>query len=300
MTSPDYAEARRPRLQRRFTVLLPVLRPPHMLPFAIQSVLAQSEPNFELCVVCDGAPDATVEVARTFANADPRVHVFAFPKGARHGELHRAAVLEGAVSDFVAHIGDDDLWLPNHLSILARLLAKADFVSVPGFTMQPDGCLQAGMFGDLRKARYRRKMMKQRWNFFGPTEAAYRLDAYRRLPVGWSPAPEDLWTDLHMWRKFLREPGIRVSSGSDLSTLKFATSDWAGKSLEERRDANQARWEGLQDPGQTEKLRKSARLLLARSIKRWHLPGLILSDPLKYLPMLWLRLLTRKTEALQL
>ena len=300
MTSPDYAKARRPRPRRRFTVLLPVLRPPHMLPYAIQSVLAQSDPDLELCVICDGAPGETVEVARTFAKADPRVHVFAFPKGARHGELHRAAVLEGATSDFVAQIGDDDLWLPDHLSLLAGLLAKADFVSVPGFTVQPDGCLQAGMFGDLRRARYRRKMLKQRWNFFGPTQAAYRLDAYRRLPVGWSPAPDDLWTDLHMWRKFLHNPGIRFSSGSDLSTLKFATPDWVGKTLEERRDANRALWESLRDASQTRKLRKSARLLLARSIKRRHLPGLILSDPLRYLPIVWLRLLNRKPEALQL
>ena len=300
MTSPDYTEARRPRLRRRFTVLLPVLRPPLMLPYAIQSVLAQSDPDFELCVICDGAPDATVEIARTFAKADPRVHVFAFPKGARHGELHRAAVLEGATSDYVAQIGDDDLWLPDHLSILARLLAKADFVSVPGFTVQPDGCLQAGIFGDLRQAYYRRKMLNRLWNFFGPTEAAYRLDAYRRLPVGWSPAPEDLWTDLHMWRKFLRDPGIRFSSGTDMSTLKFATPDWVGKTLEERGEANRALWDGLQDASKTRTLRKSARVLLARSIKPRHLPGLILADPLRYLPMLWLRLLSRKPEALQL
>jgi glycosyltransferase involved in cell wall biosynthesis len=271
-----------------------------MLPYAIHSVLAQSDPDLELCVVCDGAPDATVEVARTFAKADPRVHVFAFPKGERHGELHRAAVLEGAASDFVAQIGDDDLWLPDHLSLLAGLLAEADFVSVPGFTVHPDGDLHAGTFGDLRQARYRRKMLRRRWNFFGPTEAGYRLDAYRRLPVGWSPGPEDLWSDLHMWRKFLCEPGIRVSSGSHLSTLKFATPDWVGKSLEERRDANRALWERLQDASQTESLRKGARLLLARSIKPGHLPGLILSDPSRYLTMLWLRLLNRKPELPQL
>ncbi|MCU0827687.1 MAG: glycosyltransferase [Tabrizicola sp.] len=290
MTFPDYSEARRPRPRRQFTVLLPVVRPPHMLPFAIKSVLAQTDTDFELCIVCDGAPQETAEVARTFAETDPRVHVFAFPKGQRHGELHRAAVLAGAASTFVAHIGDDDLWLSNHLSTLSGLLAEADFVSVPGFTVQPDGCLHAGPFGDLRQARYCRKMLKQRWNFFGPTEAAYRLDAYRRLPDGWSPAPEDLWSDLHMWRKFLRQPGIRVSSGCDLSTLKFATPDWAGNSLESRREANQALWAKLQDARLVETMRTEARRLLARAIKAQHLPGLILSDPLRYLPLLRLRL----------
>lgn len=103
-----------------------------------------------------------------------------------------------------------------------------------------------------------------------------------------------------MWRKFLCEPGLRFSSGSDLSTLKFATPDWVGKTLEERRDANRALWESLQDASRTSKLRKSARVLFARSIRRGHLPGLILSDPLRYLPMFWLRLLSRKPQPLQL
>lgn len=289
MTPADYSAARQPRANRKFTVLLPVLRPPLMLPYAIQSVLAQTEADFELCVVCDGAPPETAEIAKAFADADSRVHVFAFPKGQRHGELHRAAVLDGARSDFVAHLGDDDLWLPNHLSTLARLLSNADFVSVPGVTVQPDGRLQVGSFGDLGQARYRRKMLKRRWNFFGPTEAAYRLETYRKLPVGWSPGPEDLWSDLHMWRKFLVHQGIRVCSGLELSSLKFATPDWVTATLEERRAAIATLWEKLQNPDVADQLYRCAPDLVARSIKARHLPGLILSDPARYLPLLRLR-----------
>ncbi len=39
-----------------FTVLLPVIRPPALLPYAIESVLAQSERDFVLCVIGDGPP----------------------------------------------------------------------------------------------------------------------------------------------------------------------------------------------------------------------------------------------------
>ena len=76
-----------------FTILLPVHRPPAMLPFAINSVLAQERRDFELFVICDGAPPETAACAQEFAAKDPRVRVFAHPKGERNGELYRDQAL---------------------------------------------------------------------------------------------------------------------------------------------------------------------------------------------------------------
>lgn len=290
MSAPDYGPARQPRAGRRFTILLPVLRPPDMLPLAIRSVLAQTEADFELCVICDGAPPETAEVARAFAARDPRVLVFPFPKGARHGETHRAAVLDGARSEFVAHIGDDDLWLPDHLVILARLLARADFVNVPGFHIRPDRRLWALPIADLADADARRRMLQTRWNFFGPTECGYRISAYRSLPEGWAPGPEDLQSDLNMWRKFLRRPGLRLRSGQALSTLKFPTPDWGHLSLAGRQIANQAVWDLMQDPAWLVSIRKLGRHKLAQSIPPEAHAPLLLRDPLTFAPLCLLAL----------
>lgn len=263
MTSPDLAAARAaaeaPRPPRRFTVLLPVLRPPATLPHAIRSVLAQTEPDLELCVVCDGAPPDTAEAARAFAAEDPRVHVFPFPKGERHGEAHRAATLRGARADFVAQIGDDDLWLPDHLARLAALLARADFVSTPQIRVHADGRLAPpAAFGDLRDPAARARMQTQPWNFFGPTEAGYRLSAYRALPEGWSPAPPGLPTDLFMWRKFLAHPGLRVGSAFAPTTLKFAADDWKNHPLEARAAVIAGWAEALADPVRRRRIRARA------------------------------------------
>src|SRR5262249_13068748 len=99
-----------------FAILLPIIRPPALLPLAIDSVLAQTITDFELLVVCDGAPPETVTCAEGYARRDPRVKVFPHPKGARRGEAYRHSALATSTARYVAHIGDDDLWMPDHLT----------------------------------------------------------------------------------------------------------------------------------------------------------------------------------------
>ncbi|MCW5745587.1 MAG: glycosyltransferase family 2 protein [Alphaproteobacteria bacterium] len=217
----------------QFTVLLPVHRPPNLLPFAIDSVLAQTEQRFELFVVCDGAPRETVAYARAVAERERRLHVFAFEKGARYGETHRHTALMAARSRFVAQIGDDDLWFPDHLAELASLLDNVDFGSLLQVDLAPDGALHVHM-GDLSDPDIRRRMCQSPSNYFGPSCAGYRLSAYRSLPQGWSPAPEDVWTDLHMWRKFLQAPGLSYGTRFAIQSLKISAATRTSMSIDER------------------------------------------------------------------
>jgi glycosyltransferase involved in cell wall biosynthesis len=195
----------------RFTVLLPVHRPPAMLPCAIETVLAQSHADLELFVICDGAPEATAACAREYAARDPRATVLVFPKGERHGEAYRHRALDRATGEYVAHIADDDLWLPNHLASLEKLLATVDFGHVLHVMIHPDGQVEA-LPADLAEPEQRQRLLTELFNRFGLSFGAYRLDAYRRLPEGWAPGPDSVWSDLHMWRKFLRHPGLRYGT----------------------------------------------------------------------------------------
>jgi glycosyltransferase involved in cell wall biosynthesis len=217
-----------------FTVLLCVVRPPDLIDLAIASVLAQTRTDFELLVICDGAPEATVAAAREAAARDARIRVFPFPKGERHGEFHRHAVLQEARGRFVCHIADDDLWLPQHLEGMAALLEGAMFGH--GFTLflSPAGKATLRLH-DIADTAIRSRLQEERWNYFGPTCAGYRLDAYRRLPVGWAPAPPEIWTDLHMWRKFLAQPGITCATRFEVSTISFPTYQRKTMSLAQRR-----------------------------------------------------------------
>jgi glycosyltransferase involved in cell wall biosynthesis len=245
-----------------FTVLLPVHRPPALLPFAAASVLAQSETRFRLCILCDGAPPQTVEFARVLAARDSRVEVFAFEKGERHGEAHRHTILTGADSDFVAQIGDDDLWLPDYLAEMARLLETADFGNLPQVSIRKDGMIHVAS-ASLGDAQVRERMMTQRWNLFGPSFAGYRLAAYRRLPVGWSPAPPGIWSDLHMWRKFLAMREFRFETRFSFEAVKFAAESRTSMTLARR--AEEIRWyaERFAVPADLRWFRAKARKTLA-------------------------------------
>lgn len=252
-----------------FTVLLPVHRPPALLPFAIESVLAQRETHFQLCIICDGAPPETVACAREFAERDARIKVFAFEKGERHGELHRHHVLQGADTEFVAQIGDDDLWFPDFLGEMASLLACADFGNLPQtqLTAQGDIWIHAS---DLGHPEVRRKMLEEKWNMVGPTFAGYRLSAYRRLPEGWSPAPSDIWTDLFMWRKFLAIPGIRFATRFSVQGVKFSAEFRQAWTLAERVSETAAFADRMSDPLARSRFQIKALELLAADQCRIH------------------------------
>lgn len=84
------------------------------LPAAIQSVLNQSYPNWELVVVNDASTDSSLQVAREFAEKDARIKVFNQPENGGVTATRNKA-LQMAVGEFLAFLDADDLWDPEKL-----------------------------------------------------------------------------------------------------------------------------------------------------------------------------------------
>lgn len=230
-----------------FTVILAVHRSPECLPLAVASVLAQHLDDFELYIICDGAPAETTVVAKQLAQEDPRVHVRSHPKGPRHGEIYRHQVLQETTGKYVAHIADDDLWMPHHLSELSKLLSDYDFGNLLHVFLDDAGVVKTYPY-DLADEAVRDKMMTENFNFFGPTVAGYRRSVYEKLPVGWSPAPEEIHADLYMWRKLLALPNIKVGTRFMVTSLVLPTPFHGHKSLELRREEMSAWLQVTQSP----------------------------------------------------
>jgi hypothetical protein len=186
-----------------------------------------------LFVVCDGAPIETIDWVQEHAGHDPRIKVFAFPKGERIGEAHLHNALMTASARYVAHIEDDDLWFPTHLEELEELLQMADYGHLMHVWANPDESIH--MYpSDLAIPEFRQRMLDEKFNRFGFSVCGYRLDAYRRLPDGWAPSPKGLWPDLNMWRKFLRRDDLKFGTRMAVTALILPSYLRRNMSLDER------------------------------------------------------------------
>jgi glycosyltransferase involved in cell wall biosynthesis len=93
----------------KLTVIMPAHNAETTIAAAIQSVLCQSYPEFELWVLESGSKDRTAEVARSFS--DPRVKVFELGSLSFQDVLVYA--LEHAKTEWLARMDADDLSFPD-------------------------------------------------------------------------------------------------------------------------------------------------------------------------------------------
>lgn len=102
--------------QPLISVLMPVYNsPPTLLREAIRSVVAQTYPNWELCIADDASTTPIVrEILRDAAAADPRIKVI---HRERNGHISRASnsALQLATGEWVALLDHDDALRPHAL-----------------------------------------------------------------------------------------------------------------------------------------------------------------------------------------
>lgn len=101
-----------------FSVVVPVYNRAAVLGDAIASVRAQSFQDFEIVVVDDGSDDNPRAVVETFN--DPRIR-FIRQNNAGGGAARNAGI-DHAHGRFIAFLDSDDMFLPEHLERMHRLL----------------------------------------------------------------------------------------------------------------------------------------------------------------------------------
>jgi glycosyltransferase involved in cell wall biosynthesis len=104
----------------KISVVIPCHNSEKIVPDAINSVLKQSERDFELIMVDDGSTDGTAAVIESIN--DPRVKLVRQEnKGA---SAARNTGINAARGDYVAFLDHDDLWLPTFLEKTVTLLDR--------------------------------------------------------------------------------------------------------------------------------------------------------------------------------
>jgi glycosyltransferase involved in cell wall biosynthesis len=102
----------------RVTVCIPIYNRSEALRSTVDSVLAQTFPDWELLLVDDGSTDDTPQVAQSYG--DPRIrYIRQENRGHSAARNHGLAVAQG---EYIAYLDHDDRWWPDKLRLQVAYL----------------------------------------------------------------------------------------------------------------------------------------------------------------------------------
>ena len=109
----------------RTSIIMPVYNTADTVVAAMESVLAQTDPNFELLVVVDGSPDCSSKVIREFLKntPDPRIRLFDNEQNAGVSAARNQG-LDEARGEWITFIDSDDTYRPEFLERLHAAAAR--------------------------------------------------------------------------------------------------------------------------------------------------------------------------------
>lgn len=132
-----------------FSVIMPAYNSAAFLSAAVDSVLVQTDADFELILVDDGSTDETLSLFRAYAIVDARVRVLHKENGGHTSA--RNAGLACATGEYILFLDSDDSLAPDTLRLLREAIVSqnADIVvfgmqnrgaEKPFAVRVPDGC----------------------------------------------------------------------------------------------------------------------------------------------------------------
>lgn len=105
------------------SIIMPMYNSARFVAQSIESVQAQTYPNWELLIVDDVSTDASVEVVEKYAKEDSRIKLFSNPTNCGAAEARNYALRE-AKGRWIAFLDSDDLWLPEKLAKQVPFMAN--------------------------------------------------------------------------------------------------------------------------------------------------------------------------------
>ena len=166
---------------------------------AINSVLSQTYPDFELLVVNDCSTDKTAMLAEAIVKKDDRIRLISNEKnsGVSYTRKHG---LEEASGEWVAILDSDDAWAPEKLEKQIKLQKKtnADLLFTGSAFMDADGKPIDWYLAAPAEVTYR-QLLKQ--NVLSNSSALVRKELYAKYyAVG-----DGMHEDFAMWLNILKD-----------------------------------------------------------------------------------------------
>lgn len=205
-----------------------------VLRFAITSVLAQTFRDFELLVVGDCCTDDSKTVVRSFNDNRISWHNLKENCGNQFGPNNQGLAL--ACGRYIAYLGHDDLWHPDHLAVLVGAIEEhdADLVFALTEDIGPPEMPTRSLLGLCASGAYE-------WSIWAPPSSwLHRHDLITRIGVWRDYKSIVLPTDVDFLDR-VYDHGCRIVPVNELTVFKF-TSVLRTNAYVERRCDEQAQW----------------------------------------------------------
>lgn len=202
-----------------------------VLRWAIESVLLQTFQEFELLVVGDACTDDSEDVVSSFD--DPRVSWTNLPtnSGSQHGPNNYG--IQAARGEYIAYLGNDDLWYPTHLESLIQTMerTRADLAGGIAILYGPPYSGVRGISGVFEGGRFGKR------DFMVPSSIMHGRSLVDRIGLWRDPMGMALLPDCEFEKRAF-ESGARIESSGEVTVFKFNAA-WRRNSYVTKKDDEQ-------------------------------------------------------------
>ena len=112
------------------SAVIPVYNRQDFLPVAIESVLNQTYPSFELIIINDGSTDDSLNVAKSYAVQDSRVKIFSTPHKGVAQALAYGFEQSKYGNKYLCQVDSDDYLLPDCFKTTYETIKDNDLISL--------------------------------------------------------------------------------------------------------------------------------------------------------------------------
>lgn len=107
----------------KVTIALPVYNGERFIREALDSLLAQTYPDFEIVISDNASSDSTPAICREYQQRDPRVKYIRQPEN-RGAFVNAEMAIRAGSGEYTMMVGDDDVYDPRYIEVLLQLLER--------------------------------------------------------------------------------------------------------------------------------------------------------------------------------
>jgi glycosyltransferase involved in cell wall biosynthesis len=124
-------------LRPTVSIIMPAYQAGPWIGESIESICAQTYPEWELWIIDDGSTDNTREICTGYTDSDPRIN-YVFQVNGRQGKARNLGISKSK-GKYLAFLDADDLWLPEKLEKTLEILRASECAMVCTGALEWDG-----------------------------------------------------------------------------------------------------------------------------------------------------------------